>query len=150
MAKFLKIQQGALGSRGETAPGCHWPTGSLPRPMNSSCPTQRVSIIDAHQPLLLSSLSRLQWPRMASGAPRLCPQWQQTLFPHHIRFPLQEPFLNHRSHCSVSAHFKYGQRERGICLSEVGETPVVITLGFLEPLGATPRTSRVWPPARLQ
>ena len=39
---------------------------------------------------------------------------------------------------------------KGRGLLEAGETPVVIELGFPEPLGATPWMGRVWPLARLQ
>lgn len=131
-------------SWGETALHATGPQAPAPSPhhMNSSCPIQRVSIIDGPsqqvEATALFSQPLLQWPRMASGGPRPLPTVANdptVLVPTQYRTPTTLSPLLTVTRCSVSVHFRYGQREIG--LPEVRETPVVIELGFPEPLGAT-------------
>lgn len=145
MAKSLETQQVALVSGVSPLRHATGPRAASLQHMNSSCLTQRVSIID--RPARQGQASRSVSPLSALAAAAQGGLGGQASAHHgrgphspcstlpsaDFRAPPASSPLNHHSDRLVSAHFKYGQREKGICLPEVGETPAVLILGFPEP-----------------
>lgn len=152
-SKSLETQQVAPASGVSRLQHATGPRAAGPQHMNSSCLTQRVSIINApgRQGQASRSVSPLSAPAAAAqggvGGPQASAHHGRgphspcsTLLSADFRgAPASSP-LNHHSDRLVSTHFRYGQREKGLCLPEVGDTPAVLTPGSLEPF---PRT--YWP-----